>query len=58
MDSEKRNGRPPKPIEEHTRRVTVSMAPEVHDWLKGTAAGMSKTIDELARAAMKKEERR
>lgn len=56
-DVETKMGRPPTDPEEHAKPVMVSMAPDVHEWLKAQPGGVSKTIAKLARLAMKKEKR-
>lgn len=45
----KKMGRPTKPPAEHSKRVMVSMAPDVEAWLKSQPGGMSKAIAELVR---------
>lgn len=48
-EPEKRGrGRPVKPAAEHTRKVLVSLAPDVHEWLKAQPGGVSKAISKDA----------
>lgn len=56
--SENIGGRPRKSASgELTRKVLVSLTPEVHDWLKAQPAGVSATIDAFVKKAMKKEKK-